>query len=82
MRRSINAFTESINKMVAVSKQNIISLSKVAENLNENSSGISSEINQISDNSSELADQAKTQLETVSTSFLQIQKTEKTKSKM
>ena len=66
MRRSINAFTESINKMVAVSKQNIISLSKVAENLNENSSGISSEIKQISDNSSELADQAKTQLETVS----------------
>ena len=66
MRRSINAFTESINKMVAVSKQNIISLSKVAENLNENSSGISSEIRQISDNSSELADQAKTQLETVS----------------
>lgn len=65
MRRSINAFTESINKMVAVSKQNIISLSKVAENLNENSSGISSEIKQISDNSSELADQAKTQLETV-----------------
>ena len=66
MRRSINAFTESINKMVAVSKQNIISLSKVAENLNENSSGISSEIKQISDNSSELADQAKTQLETIS----------------
>mgnify|MGYP002765962721 FL=1 len=66
MRHSINAFTESINKMVAVSKQNIISLSKVAENLNENSSGISSEIKQISDNSSELADQAKTQLETVS----------------
>ena len=66
MRRSINAFTESINKMVAVSKQNIISLSKVAENLNENSSGISSEIKQISNNSSELADQAKTQLETVS----------------
>ena len=66
MRRSINAFTESINKMVAVSKQNIISLSKVAENLNENSSRISSEIKQISDNSSELADQAKTQLETVS----------------
>ena len=66
MRRSINAFTESINKMVAVSKQNIISLSKVAENLNENSSGISSEIKQISDNSSELADQAKTQLKTVS----------------
>ena len=66
MRRSINAFTESINKMVGVSKQNIVSLSKVAENLNENSSGISSEIKQISDNSSELADQAKTQLETVS----------------
>ena len=66
MRRSINAFTESINKMIAVSKQNIISLSIVAENLNENSSGISSEIKQISDNSSELADQAKTQLETVS----------------
>ena len=66
MRCSINAFTESINKMVAVSKQNIISLSKVAENLNKNSSGISSEIKQISDNSSELADQAKTQLDTVS----------------
>lgn len=66
MRRSINAFTESINKMVAVSKQNIVSLSKVAENLNENSSGISSEIKQISDNSLELADQAKMQLETVS----------------
>ncbi|WP_288568226.1 cache domain-containing protein [uncultured Treponema sp.] len=66
MRRSINAFTESINKMVAVSKQNIISLSKVAENLNENSSGISSEIKQISDNSLELADQAKMQLDTVS----------------
>ena len=66
MRCSINAFTESINKMVAVSKQNIISLSKVAENLNKNSSGISSEIKQISDNSSELADQAKTQLDTIS----------------
>ena len=66
MRCSINAFTESINKMVAVSKQNIVSLSKVAENLNENSSGISSEIKQISDNSSELADQAKMQFDTVS----------------
>ena len=66
MRCSINAFTESINKMVAVSKQNIVSLGKVAENLNENSSGISSEIKQISDNSSELADQAKMQLDTVS----------------
>ena len=66
MRRSINAFTESINKMVAVSKQNIVSLNQVAENLNENSSGISSEIKQISDNSLELADQAKMQLDTVS----------------
>ena len=66
MRCSINAFTESINKMVAVSKQNIVSLSKVAENLNENSSGISSEIKQISDNSLELADQAKMQFDTVS----------------
>lgn len=66
MRRSINAFTESINKMVGVSKQNIVSLSKVAENLNENSSGISSEIKQISDNLLELADQAKMQFDTVS----------------
>lgn len=66
MRRSINAFTESINKMVAISKQNIVSLTQVAENLNENSSGISSEIKQISDSSSELADQARMQLDTVS----------------
>ena len=66
MRRSINAFSESINKMVAVSKTNIVSLNKVAENLNENSSEISSEIKQISDNSSELADQAKNQQDTVS----------------
>ena len=66
MRKNVNAFADSMNKMITASKSNIVSLNNVAEQLNQSSSDISSEIKQISENSSELAKHAKVQQDTVS----------------
>lgn len=66
MRRNINSFVNSMNKMVTSSKQNIVSLNTVAENIEKNSSDILAEIRQITENSTDLAGHAKQQQDTVS----------------
>lgn len=66
MRRNINSFVDSMNKMVTSSKQNIVSLNNVAENIEKNSSDILTEIRQITENSIDLAGHAKQQQDTVS----------------
>lgn len=66
MRKNVNAFAGSMNKMITTSKQNIESLNKVAVDLNHSSEDISNEIKQISNNSTKLADNAKVQQTTVS----------------
>jgi methyl-accepting chemotaxis protein len=66
MRRMLNSFAETMNKMIAETRGNIFSLNKVAGSLDESSSTISSEIKQITENSIGLARHAKVQKKTVS----------------
>ncbi len=66
MQHNVNAFADSMRKMIKGTKENISSLKSVAEKLNKNSEEISTEISQISNNSVELTGQAKLQHDSVS----------------
>lgn len=65
MRRMLNSFADTMNKMISETRGNIFSLNKVAGSLDESSSTISSEIKQITENSIGLARHAKVQKKTV-----------------
>jgi methyl-accepting chemotaxis protein len=65
MRRMVNSFAETMNLMIATTRQNISSLNQVASELDTSSNTISQEIKQISENSVGLSRHAKVQKKTV-----------------
>jgi len=65
MRNKVNSFVDTMNKMVSFSRNNISSINQVAGELDSQSSAISNEVKQITENSVGLSRHAKVQQQTV-----------------